>query len=542
MIHAKVTPRFGLIAGAALLFVLSGCRHPVTTDQDPVMQEWQQQANLWHNNPVPRTRDQAIEPPAFGSRDSISGNVETRIPLPDVIIEDFSMGRAVDLASVLRAMARAADINLLLGENVSGPVNATVQGSIGWDRLFRRLVELHGLHYDWDGDLLQVMARQDIELQIAMERSLLDRQSAREQRMRTEPPQIALYQVRFSNTARLSENLRSVLSAMEGRNSATEANFSLTADEDAGMLIIQAPPARMPDILTLARNLDQPAWQILIEATIVQTSSETARDLGVQWGAFWPEVSSGSGTSQIGALPDRGSGPLLPDAGGAGFSGDDLWNVNLPAALNGGGFTFGIRRVNAQNILQAQLTALQREGRLQIIASPSITTLDKQQALIESGEERPFQTAQGTGATTTPTTEFKRALLSLEVTPQVIDGEWVKMIIRTTKDDFDDSRAVLINGSLQVPIITRAATTQLYLAHGQTTVIGGLSNQATNTAETGVPFLKDIPLLGHLFRNTNNRATLSDTLIFITPYILPATVTPVEHRQTVTQPSPTVQP
>ncbi|MEI2421837.1 hypothetical protein V6O07_16285, partial [Arthrospira platensis SPKY2] len=142
----------------------------------------------------------------------------------------------MDLAAVLRAMARAADINLLLGEHVFGPVNASIQGDIRWDRLFNRLVELHGLHFEWDGDLLKVMAREDIELQIAMERSLLDRQTAREQRIRTEPPQLALYQVRYANTRNLSEHLRSVLGTMEGGTVTGGSNFSLTADEDAGML------------------------------------------------------------------------------------------------------------------------------------------------------------------------------------------------------------------------------------------------------------------------------------------------------------------
>src|SRR5690606_16781695 len=152
---------------------------------------------------------------------------------------------------------------------------------------------------------------------------------------------------------------------------------------------------------------------------------------------------------------------------------------------------------------------------LHIVSSPSITTLDKQTALIESGEERPFQSSQGAGAATTSVVEFKKALLTLEVTPQVIDGRWIKLRIRTTKDEFDDSRQVIIEGTVQVPVITRSATTQLYLADGQTTVIGGLSTESAINQSAGLPVLNRIPGLRHLFGSDDNRNSFSDTLIFL---------------------------
>src|SRR5699024_719800 len=146
------------------------------------------------------------------------------------------------------------------------------------------------------------------------------------------------------------------------------------------------------------------------------TNSETARQLGVQWGALHTG-------------PDGGQVSIGTSANADGF------NSNFPAEFNPNltGFTFGIERLSEHQLLQAQLSALQKEGRLSIVSSPSITTLDKQKATIESGEERPFQSASGTGVTTTPTVEFKEALLSLEVTPQVIDGNWIKLDIHTTK-------------------------------------------------------------------------------------------------------------
>ena len=142
-------------------------------------------------------------------------------------------------------------------------------------------------------------------------------------------------------------------------------------------------------------------------------------------------------------------------------------------------------------------------------------------AVIESGEERPCASSAGSGISAISQIEFKKAVLRLEVTPHVIDENWVKLDINTTKDEFDDTRAIIIDGNVQVPILTRSAITSLYLADGQTTVIGGLSSEIESLQEAGIPVLKNLPGLGGFFRNRASRNSLSDTLIFITPHILP---------------------
>ena len=142
-------------------------------------------------------------------------------------------------------------------------------------------------------------------------------------------------------------------------------------------------------------------------------------------------------------------------------------------------------------------------------------------ATIESGEERPFASAAGSGVAAVSQVDFKKAVLRLEVTPHVIDQNWVKLDINTTKDEFDDNRSVIVDGNVQVPILTRSANTALYLSNGQTTVIGGLSSETKGRQEEGVPILKNIPGLGAMFRSQADRNSFSDTLIFITPHILP---------------------
>lgn len=442
------------------------------------------------------------EPAEADEAPEVTTSVEA---LPTMPVKDIDMGREADLAVVMRALARGADVNLLLGRAVSGPVLLNLPKETTWDRLFEMIVETHGLHYEFRDGLLRVMAQEDVERQIALERSLKEREEAREERQRAEPLTVELYRVRYADVEMLAESVEAGLAEL-GQE---ELTLSLVPDADSGLLIIHASPRKIPEILKLVESLDQPAYQVLIEATIVQANSETARELGMQWGVS--HTAADQGRVAIGTTPN-------PDG----------FNSNFPARFDPGdpGFIFGLSRTSGNQLLQAQLSALQKDGRLNILSSPSITTIDKQTAIIESGEERPFQSATGTGIASTPTVEFKKALLSLEVTPQVIDGYWIKLKINTTKDEFDDSRPILIDGTLQVPILTRMATTNLYLADGQTTVIGGLSTDTESEQIEGIPLLKNLPLLGPLFRSTNTRTALSDTLIFITPRILPERIAP----------------
>lgn len=507
------------MGGILGLCLFPGCQHPDHNYGQPNESDlqWREMAESARRNSLPV----ADEVPERIEGDAEEQAVEEAlVDLPDVTVEELKLVRETEMTVFLRAMARGAGINLLVGEGVAGEVRLRLEQPAPWDRLFREVVASHGLHYEWDGQLLKVLSMEDIQRRIQMEDSLKELNTARNERFANEPVDLGLYRVRYAATDRLAGSILAGMGDLSTDEEAPVASkLKIVPDVDSGLLIIHAPPRQLDKVLKLARSLDQPAYQVLIEATIVQTNSETARDLGFQWGWFDPTLDSNR--IQLGT----GVGDPL---------GWDGINSDFPASFGeeGTGFTLGlVSTSNSGQILRAQLSALQRDGRLEIISNPSVITLDKQVARIESGEERPFQSASGTGATATATVEFKEALLSLEVTPQVIDGEWVKLKIDTTKDEFDDSRAIIIEGTLQVPVITRAASTQLYLENGQTTVIGGLSSTIANDTVSGIPFLKDLPLVGAAFRNTVTRSNFSDTLIFITPTILPAEEIPDRNRK-----------
>jgi type IV pilus assembly protein PilQ len=273
-------------------------------------------------------------------------------------------------------------------------------------------------------------------------------------------------------------------------------------DGHTNTLIVQALEDDIKNMLPLVAELDLPTPQILIEAHIVEANSTTARELGVQWGGQWQIDSKntiGSGAASSGT---GGNVPNVPSGNYA---------FNFPANVgDAAGMAVGFLYQDAASTLVAQLSALQNERKLKILSSPSITTIDNQKAIFESGEEVPYQSVDDGNVKT----EFKEALLKLEVTPHVIDGEALKLAIKVNKDEVD--KTVTNNP----PIITKKAETTVILYDGQTTVIGGLNSANDSRLDSGVPGLKEIPLLGALFRGEATERSLGDVMIFITPHIL----------------------
>jgi type IV pilus assembly protein PilQ len=353
--------------------------------------------------------------------------------------------------------------------------------------------------------------------------------------------------VRYTDVDRLKTTLDSLLSSSrelmslaqtgQAQTLSMEDNGTVAVNEDNNTLIIRATPDDMERLVALVNELDQPRAQVLIEAHIVETTQEVARELGVQWGGLVSTsqgyITPGSNTTGIDGvtLVDPTTGALLPLTPTTGTAG------NFPAALgaDGEGLTLGyVYERLGERILSVQLSALEQDSKLNILSSPSITTLDNEVATIESGTEVPYQTRDEEGEVTVA---WKDAVLKLEVTPHVIDDKVVKLKIETSKDELDFNRAVQGNPT----IIKKKAMTTLLLHDGQTTVIGGLTKEDGGRGATGVPFLKDIPLLGHLFKSSSRDSRMEEMLIFITPHVLSSkatatTVTPADTEAAATGP------
>jgi type IV pilus assembly protein PilQ len=344
----------------------------------------------------------------------------------------------------------------------------------------------------------------------------LKRESQRRDLVNVQPLETRIVQVNYAEAARLQENLEKFLSL----NREGAKIGSVMVDNHTNSIIIQAIRSDITKIAAVIERLDRPTSQILIEAHIVETTSDTARELGIQWGGLWkgssgdqnlwlgPGVSDGGDDSLFTDRNDPNPGvpiEFLPPIGNI---------ANFPANLEGGaGMTVGFLFQDIGNmVLNMQLQALEEDGRLNILSSPSITTLENQPAIIESGSKVPIQTVEDGEVNI----EYVDALLKLEVTPHAINNETLKLKILTNQDEPDFTRTVAGNPT----ILTKRAETTVVVFDGQTTVIGGLSKETASRSESGVPYLKDIPGLGWLFRSKSRSKDMQEVLIFITPHVL----------------------
>jgi len=485
------------------VLMLSGCASKKEAKINPFFRTWKKMAETskGHSPTAANRMNEAQEEIKALEAQEEEGKAKPRRPLPTQHI-DISMYKT-SVVTALRALARAADLNIIISSSVKGEISIRLEGT-PWNDAFCGLLRTHGLTYIWEGDIIRVMTMEDLEHDLKMEAIKEKRKSYELGIKRVEPLMTKIIHIKFADAAGLKESLQELLTKDKDGN----PRGMVKVDEHTNSLVVQAICDDIRKIIPLVAELDRPTSQILIEAQIVEATRDTAQELGIQWGGlyhagdYW--ITPGANTTGNLGLPL--TTPVDPTTGSA---------VNFPADLSEGtGLSLGyLAQDVGRGLLNIQLSALEQEGKLNILSSPSITTIDNQAAIIESGEEVPFQTTDADGNINI---EWKKAMLSLEVIPHVIEDRILKMKIVTNKDELDFTRTVAGNPT----IITKKAATNLILFDGQTTVIGGLTKETTSESDSGVPGLKDIPLLGYLFKGSGTSNKMEDVLIFITPHIL----------------------
>ena len=430
--------------------------------------------------------------------------------LPTEVIRNLELADEADVATVLRALGKAANVNLLISPQVTGKMSFTFQ-DVPWDQAFRSVIISAGLAYAWEGDVLRVMTLDDMKRSLEMETVLKQREDVKAEKRRVEPLMIQVVPIKYSKARNIGATVKALLTATAKEGVPAEVALggtraSVSVDEENNAIIVHAIREEVEKALALIGQLDRAKPQVHIEARIVEATRDAARQLGVQWGASGARIESG----RLVAVGGRGTA-------GSGYN--SAFPAQFAQDLDPVGMTLGLvsEKIGGSELLTMQLTALQKKGRIQILSSPSITTLDNEAAVIESGEERAYRKTTGTGNEGDVTVEWKKAVLKLEVIPHVVDGEFLRVEILANKDSFDETKPAANN---EYPVSTKHASTTVLLRNGETVVIGGLSMESDSSTDAGVPVLMDIPGLGALFKNRRQEKNFGETLIFITPKIL----------------------
>ena len=328
-------------------------------------------------------------------------------------------------------------------------------------------------------------------------------------------------QVNYAKAADLS----ALIGAEGGGNSLLSERGSIAVDDRTNTLLVQDTADRLENIRRMVRTLDVPIKQVLIESRIIVVNDDFSRDLGVRLGVTAYRENGTDGAAVIsgtGTGTDTMVNSIIDNLGTSGQITPvqlpiltDRYNVNVPIAEAAGRFSLAV--LERDYLVDLELTALEAEGRGEIVSTPRVITANQKEARIEQGVEIPYQQSASSGATTV---QFKKAVLSLTVTPQITPDNNIIMDLKVHKDNVGD---VISTGGLggTVPSIdTRAVETQVLVEDGQTVVLGGIYETERRETITKVPFLGDIPAVGALFRSKQLQNDKSELLIFVTPRIL----------------------
>ncbi|MBA3036940.1 MAG: type IV pilus secretin PilQ, partial [Desulfobacterium sp.] len=430
---------------------------------------------------------------------------------------------------ILRAMAKTEGLNILIKNEVKGEITVDFN-EVPWDQAFLSILRNQGLDYVWEGDVIRVMTAEDLERD-------LKRKTQQLGISQVEPFVSRIVDINYADAKGLKDNLLEFLT----KDKDGKPRGSIRLDEHNNALIIRAIKDDIIKIIPIIEKIDRPTSQILIKANIVETTQDTARNLGIQWGGMYnPRLGNhdlwvSPGGSTAATTPTNPiSGNYTPSYGSDGLSSQGF-GVNFPATMSDSasgtlGLMFGTL---GGNILEIQLDALQKDGKLNILSSPSITTLDNQTAYTENGERIPYVTEEtSTTGALTRSVKFEDVVLRLEIKPHVIDSKNLKMEVLVKKNEVDSSRNVLGNPY----IIKKETKTNLIVKDGETIVISGLTKQKKQDSDSSVPVLGDMPLLGWLFKGTGKSESMEEVLIFITPTILPVETAVAVSEKTTNEP------
>jgi type IV pilus assembly protein PilQ len=446
----------------------------------------------------------------------------------------------VEVRAVLQVIADFTGLNIITSDTVTGSLTLRLK-DIPWDQALDIIMQTKGLDMRKNGNVVLIAPREELAVK---EKQQLE---ARQQISELEPLQTELFQLNYAKSSDILAIINvGARGAGGGAASGTGDRFlsrrgSAFVDPRTNILFVTDIPSKLEEVRRIIRQIDTSVRQVLIESRIVIASDKFSRQLGVRLGVqtgftLQKRYAGGFGgtlstTPVVTCTPTqctretRTQTPyeLASGIANAGYSDSPQLNVNLPVAGAAGQLALTLINLGSGNLINLELSALEADTLGKVISSPRVVTADNQKAHIEQGTDIPY-IIQGTN-NTVPTVQFKKAVLSLDVTPQITPDNRIIMTVEIHKDSV--GQIINIAGSQYPSIDTKNVTTLIAVNNGDTAVIGGIYEETLTNSVTKVPFLGDLPILGYAFKQTGKDIEKTELLIFLTPRIIKESVTAV---------------
>jgi type IV pilus assembly protein PilQ len=445
----------------------------------------------------------------------------------------------IEVRAVLQVIADFTGLNIVTSDTVQGSLTLRLK-DVPWDQALDIILQTKGLDMRKNGNIVLIAPREELALK---EKQQLESQA---QINDLEPLQTEMFQLNYAK----AQDLMNILTVGKAGTDAGARFLSKRGtayvDPRTNILFVTDIGSRLEEVRRVIRQIDTSVRQVLIEARIVIADDKFSRQLGVRFGQqtgatlFGRRYAYGSGgslsTTPVVSLSGGQGGTVTRETrtqtpfelasgiASAGYSDSPQLNVNLPVANAAGQLALTLINLGSGNLINLELSALEADNRGKVVSSPRVITGDNQKAHIEQGTEIPYVTP---GSANSPATvSFKKAVLALDVTPQITPDGRVIMQVEIRKDSVGE--LVNVQGGGQVPAIdTKNVLTSIAVNNGDTAVIGGIYEEVIRNDVTKVPFLGDVPVVGYLFKTNSRSSQKTELLIFLTPRVVRDSVTSV---------------
>ena len=415
--------------------------------------------------------------------------------------------QGLDFKYVMSLMADIADINILVGDEVNGTVNAKIE-NVGWDIAFQTLLDMKTLVADVDvvNGIIRVHTPEKLTAQETAKSAraeVLKKKIALEESV--EPILAEIFRLYYISPTQAKTTLEALFATQGAEGANTMSNLSITVEDTTRSIIVRGHEPDLDTIDAVIREIDVKTKQVLIEAFIIDASSTFAKALGARVGAMTRQGEGDTGTT-ISGITSGGNAATTAAGITLGAAAGTISNQGIMGTSG-----IGILKQMGASALKIEIEALESLGLSKTLSQPSVFTLNNQEATITQGTQIAYQTT----ADGTTTTAFKEAALSLTVTPSIIGDGNVLLDIKVNNDS-----PVEVAGSDEPGIKTNSIVTKLLVSDGDIVVIGGIKKNTKSNVNSKTPGVSNVPVIGNLFKSKNNSDELVELLIFIAPRVI----------------------